>query len=322
MKKILPFCLLLLTCSVSVGQTEKILNPADLKQQTIVTEPLSLRKGFLRVGFTYFYSALDKYFDDSAEKNYFPESTWGTTTSTMMWTQYGISDRIMVELGIPYKSDLTNYFSTRYAPEINEKLALKNTNRGKGIGDIILSGTYQIIPSADNYFSMKVNLDMTIPTGEKNPTNIKSTGDYDSPTGYGAFVFTPRITVRMVSYPFSFGGYTYLDFNLPGSRLISPWDVSEKKFTYGNFFVVGGNFNLHLNEWIALTNELNYSHRGKGKIEDTPSSALDIAWAFSYETRLLFQVKRFRLGEAVTFPLKGKNIGADPIYVLIAQYVF
>jgi hypothetical protein len=114
----------------------------------------------------------------------------------------------------------------------------------------------------------------------------------------------------------------FYDYNLSGSRLISPWDVDEKKFTYGNFFVAGGNFNLHLNEWIALANELNYSHRGKGKIENTPASDLTTAWGFSYETRLIFQIKRFRLGEAVTFPLKGKNIGADPQYVLIAQYVF
>jgi hypothetical protein len=322
MKRIIPFYLLLLTASVSFGQIEKILNPADLKQQTIVTEPLSLRKGFLRVGFTYSYSVLDKYFDDSARKHYFPESTWGTSTSTMLWTQYGISDRIMVELGIPYSNDLTNYFSTRYAPEINSMMALKSTNRGKGIGDIILSGTYQIIPSADNNFSFKAALDITVPTGEKNPTNLKSTGSYDAPTGYGVFVFSPRLTVRMVTYPFSYGAYMFYDYNLPGSRLMSPGAIDETKFTYGNFFVTGGNFNLHLNEWIALANELNYSHRGKGKIDGTPSSDLSIAWGFSYETRLIFQIKRFRLGEAVTFPLKGKNIGADPTYVLIGQYVF
>lgn len=322
MKRIIPLCLLIMISSVTVGQTEKILNPADLKQQTVVTEPLSLRKGFFRVGLTYSYSVRDKYFDDSENKNYFPESSWGSTASTMLWTQYGITDRIMIELGIPYSNDLTNYFSTRYAPEINSMFSLKRSNRGKGIGDMVLSGTYQIIPSAENNFSLKGALDITVPTGKKNPSDLKPNGDYSSPTGYGAIVFSTRLTVRLISYPFSYGGYTYYDYNLPGIRLINPWDPDETKFTYGNLFVVGGNFNLHMNEWIALTNELTFAHRGKGKIGNTPSSDLSTAWWFSYETKLIFQIKRFRLGESVTIPLKGKNIGADPLYVLIAQYVF
>jgi len=32
------------------SQTEKQLVPSDLRQQTIVTEPVTLRKGFFRIG--------------------------------------------------------------------------------------------------------------------------------------------------------------------------------------------------------------------------------------------------------------------------------
>jgi hypothetical protein len=322
MKRIITIYLLFLISSVSFGQIEKVLNPADLKQQTIVTEPLSLRKGFLRVGLTYAYSVLDKYFDNSGKKNYSPESTWGTTTSTTLWGQYGVTDRVMVEVGLPYATNLINYHSRIFATSLDTMVLLNSSVRGKGLGDLLISATYQIIPSAENNFSLKAALDITLPTAEKNPTNIKGARDYDAPTGYGVFVLTPRITARMVSYPFSYTGYLSYNYNLKGTRIINAGDASETKFKYGNYFVAGGSFNFHLNEWIALANEVNYSYTGKGEIENASSGDLNTSWSLSYETRLVFQIKRFRLGEAVSIPLKALNRGADPTYVLLTQYVF
>jgi hypothetical protein len=322
MKRIFSIYLISLLPLVAVCQTEKQLVPSDLKQQTIVTEPLSLLKGFLRVGFTYSYSVLDKYFNDSGKKNYFPESAWGKTGATMFWGQYGITDRVMVELGVPYTNDRTIYHYKIYAPEIDTMVFSNRSIKGRGLGDIILSTTYQIIPSAENNFSLKATIDITLPTGRKNPANFKSSNEYDAPTGYGAFVISPRITARKVSYPYSYSAYTFYNYNFEGSRIITPGDHIEKKFTYGNFLVVGASFIFHLNEWIAMANELNYSFTGKGKIENTPSSDLSTSWQISYEPRLVFQIKRFRIGEAVNIPLKGRNRGADPSYVLIAQYVF
>jgi len=322
MRRIIPIFLLLIFSSVVFSQTEKLLNPADLKQQTIITEPLSLRKGFIRVGFTYAYSVLDKYYDEFGNKKYSPESTWGTTTGTTFWGQYGVTDRLMVEIGLPYATNLINYHSKIYAPGIDSMILLNSSVRGKGIGDLIVSGTFQIIPSEENQFSLKASVDITIPTAEKNPTNISGWRDYDAPAGYGAFVITPRITARMVSYPFSYIAYVAYNYNFKGSKIMSPGDPVEKQFKYGDFFLGGASFNFHLNEWIALANELNYSFTGKGEVENTPSSDLTTSWAVSYETRLIFQIKRFRLGEAVSIPLKGMNVGADPTYVLLAQYVF
>jgi hypothetical protein len=322
MKNIIQIYLLIIISSVSYGQTEKLLNPADLKQQTIITEPLTLRKGFFRVGFTYSYSVLDKYFNDSGKKNYSPESTWATQTGVMFWGQYGVTDRLMVEVGIPYSNDVTNYHTRLIIPEIDTMAISNSSNRGKGIGDVKISASYQIIPSEDNNISLKGTLDLTLPTGEKNPTNIKGPRDFDAPTGYGVFVLAPKITARKVSYPFSYSAYVFYNYNFEGSRIMIPGDPTETKFTYGNYFEGGASFNFHLSEWIALANELSFSHRGKGKIENVPSGALTTAWGVKYETRLIFQIKRFRLGEAVTIPLKGKNIGADPQYVLIAQFVF
>ena len=321
MNRIVALYILITLTSVLHGQTEKMLNPADLKQQTIITEPLSLRKGFLRVGLTYGYSVLDKYFTDEGKKEYFPETAWGTNSEISFWGQYGITDRLMVEIGMPYVSDLTNYHTRTEAPGWDTTVVLNSSVKGRGLGDLSLSGTYQIIPSEDK-FALKADLNITIPTGEKNLTSADESGNYEQPTGKGFFIINPRITARYVSYPFSYIAYISYSYNFWGSKIMSPWDQSETKFKKGDLIAVAGSFNLHLNEWIALTNQLKYSHWGEGEIENVSPADHSASWSFSYEPMLVFQIKRFRLGEAVDIPLKGRMVGADPTYVLMAQYVF
>jgi hypothetical protein len=322
MKKTLFIYILAMISSLAYSQTEKILNPADLKQQTVITEPLSLRKGFLRVGFTFSYGVLDKYYDDSGKKIYFPESTWGSAINTMLWLQYGITDRIMVEAGMPFVNDLTNYHSRLYAPGYDTMRIFNASNRAMGFGDLVVSGTYQIIPSEGHKFSMKSILDVTIPTGRKNPTNVKSSDEYDPATGDGVFVVTPQITARYLSYPYSLTAYVSYNYNFKGNRLIFPTDSLETGFKYGNSLFAGVMVGLHLNEWIALVNELNFHYAGKGEIDGVSQSDLNTTWAVSYMPKLIFQIRRFRLGEVVNIPLKGKMISADPSYVLLVQYVF
>lgn len=322
MNRTVSLYILVSLTSVLHGQTEKMLNPADLKQQTIITEPLSLRKGFFRVGLTYGYSLLDKYFTDEGKKEYFPETAWGTRSEISFWGQYGITDRLMVEIGVPYSMDLINYHTRTEAPGWDTTVVLNSSVRGRGLGDLSVSATYQIIPSEGNKFALKADIDITIPTGEKNPGSADESGNYDEPTGEGVFVINPRITARYVSYPFSYIAYISYNYNFWGSKIMSPWDETETKFKSGNLFAFGTSFNFHLNEWIALTNELRYSHWGEGEIENGSVTDPSASWAFSYEPRLVFQIKRFRLGESVDIPLKGKKVGADPTYVLMAQYVF
>jgi hypothetical protein len=322
MKKILLIYILLMVASVAMSQTEKIINPADLKQQTVITEPLSLNKGFFRVGLFYTYSALDKYFNESKKKNYFPESTWGSSSGIQLWLQYGISDRLMVEFGVPYNNDLTNIHRKIYIPEYDTSKTYNASNRGRGIGDIIASATYQIIPSKDNKFSLKANLDLTIPTGRKNFKNVVSSDQYDGPAGYGSFSLTPRVTARMLVYPYSFTAYASFNYNFNCNRMLFPTDTTETNIRDAYSLIGGASANIHLNEWIALINEINFSYWGKDKIEGVPASTLYTKWALSYEPRIVFQIRRFRLGEAVYIPLKGKYVGADVMYVIMAQYVF
>jgi hypothetical protein len=322
MKRIISIYILAMIASSALGQTEKIINPADLKQQTVISEPLSLNKGFLRVGLIYTHITADKYFDESGKKNYLPESTWGSINNLQLWTQYGISDRLMVEIGIPYGSERTNIHRKFFFPEWDTLVNYNASNKGMGIGDIIASATYQIIPSKDHKFSMRANLDITLPTGRKNFKNVVSDDEYDGPTGYGSFSLNPRITARMLIYPYSLMAYASFNYNFKTSRMLYPTDAEETRITDGYQITGGVSANIQLNEWIALVNDINYSFWGKDKIEGVSESSLSTKWALNYEPRIVFQIRRFRLGEAASIPIVGKYYGADILYLLMVQYVF
>jgi hypothetical protein len=322
MKHSLYLCLLTLIPLIVHSQTEKQLVPSDLKQLTIVTEPSTLYKGFFRTGMALSYGVVDKYFTNDSKKEYFLNSAWATNSGANFIFQYGISDRLQVEATIPYVSDLRQSQNRLYAPSSDTTIEYSFTLKGNGIGDCYLALKYQFIDEKTSKTSLTGSIDLTIPTGEKNPTNIKGDTNYDPPVGNGYFATTFGLKFRKIQYPYSYAGYLYYTYKLPGSKIMDPSDKDETEFKDGNHLDVGASFNIHLNEWIALTNELNLYHRAKDKIENEIPDEAIAAWAVSYEPRLVFQIKRFRLAEAVRIPLKGKGVSADPLYVVIFQYMF
>lgn len=308
--------------AASYSQTEKQVVPGDLKQQTIVTEPATLRKGFLRAGILLNYRVADKFFNDSGTKEYYTTSTWNSKAAYNVTLQYGLTDRLQLDLS-------TEYLNIRRESQSTENVSLTSTStivsseqKGLGLGDTHVSVSYQVIPESRNKVSMTGKVHLTIPTGEKNPTDIISENQYDLPVGDGTFALSTGVMIRSIVYPYSFTGYINYTYNFEGTKIIELADARETKFRFGNMIEVGLSANLHLNEWIVMANELNFYQEGKGKINDIYSTRLPSSWAASYQPNLIFQVKRFRLGESVKIPLKGRNVPADPLYVVMIQYVF
>lgn len=322
MKTKISIILILLPAAISLAQTENILVPTDLKQQTIVTEPATLRKGFLRTGIVTSYSYADKIFDADKKKNYLFESAWVDTWNFTFLAMYGITDRLMVEAWIPYMSENWNYSQLHYSPATDEIIDNSWALEARGLSDVSILASYQLLTEEGGRPSLLTALSLTIPTGEKNPTNIESASEYDLPTGYGAFAVEFDLKARKINYPYSYSAFLFYTYNLPGSKIMYPTDTQETDFTWGNNIQLGGSFNFHLNEWIAVANELNYFFSGKGEQENVPSEDLYTKWAVSYEARLVFQIKRARMGQAIRLPIKGKNASADPLFLIIAQYTF
>jgi hypothetical protein len=308
---------------ISSGQVEKQLLPSDLRQQTIVTEPLTLKKGYFRSGLALSYGVVDKYFDGVGGKKYHMNSAWGSSSFYLFSFQYGLSDRTMVDLSVPIRHSRHKYMDRKINPGTNSDIITSSKLAGNGIGDGLLAIKYQIIPGKpESSLSLSASLDITFPTGKKNPSEIRSVTEYNLPTGNGVFVAGGRLTARKVFYPYSLVTYTGYMYRFRGSKIISVADDAETVFKIGNSFETGASFNLHLNDWIVLTNEISFDYRGKGEIRYTANTMIDPAWTLSYETGLVFQVRQLRIKEAVRVPVRGKNISADPGYNLVVQYIF
>src|SRR4030042_412426 len=85
------------------GQFERIIIPGDLKQKTIITEPATLNKGFLRTEIGAIYSFGDKIFDEENKKNYFPvDNGWSKSSTYSLNLLFGISNRMEVYASIPF----------------------------------------------------------------------------------------------------------------------------------------------------------------------------------------------------------------------------
>ena len=322
MKKTVFFCIFLISASSSFSQTEKLIVPSDLKQQTIVTEPVTLRKGYFRVGFLIDYRVADRYFDNSGTREYYRASSWGSKSAYGLMLQYGISNRLQVDLVSEYMYRRQETRNTEIIALTSAKVVTSVKRRGLGIGDSRVSISYQLIAEKENKLSLTGNIQATIPTGEKNPSNIKNENEYDLPVGDGTFALGLNVFARKIVFPYSFSGYVAYTNNFSGTKVFKTLADSEKKFKMGNLFETGLSGNLHLNEWIVFGNEINFYTEHKGEIEGFESELLPASWAISYEPGLVFQVHRFRLSETIRIPVKGKNVPADPLYVVMAQYIF
>ncbi len=322
MKKIIILSLFTLIFSGLSAQTVEMILPSDLKQQTIITEPSTLNKGFFRVGIITNYGVTNKYFDADGKKDYFPESVWASSWGYSLLLQYGISDRLTAEVWLPYNNDIWNYNTVYIIPEYNSIEENSWDLKSKGLGDINISARYQLLKETDSRPSLTGALDIGIPTGRKEPANIEGDFQYDLPTGIGVFTFNTELKARKISYPFAYTAYAAFLYHLPGTKIFQPSDEEEKDFHYGSNFNTGASIGFHMNDWIAVTNEVNYFLSGKGEKEGAQEDELVVNWAVSYEARLVFQIRRVRLAEAVRLPLMGKTISADPLYVILLQYTF
>mgnify|MGYP002349884441 CR=1 FL=1 len=270
---------------------------------TMVTEPSTLFKGFFRAGTALSYAVVDKHFTDDKKKEYFLNSAWATSAGFNFVFQYGITDRFQVDAAFPISVGIRQSESRIYVPSVDTTVNYSFTLKNKGIGDCYFSIKYQILNEKSLKTSLTGLIEITVPTGEKNPTNIKGETDYNPPLGNGCFATTSGLKFRKIQYPYSFAGYFYYTIQFPGSKIMDPSDTNETEFKDGNHFDAGIDFSIHLNEWIALTNEANIYHRSKDKIDGKIPDSAVTSMALSYEPRLVFQVKRFRIAEAVRIPL-------------------
>ncbi len=304
------------------AQIEEIIMPSDLKQQTIITEPVTLRKGFLRAGISANFIMTDRLFNDNMKKDYvLGTNSYDKTWSYLMGLQYGIIDRLQVSVRIPYVN--RQYFmSTKYTfPSINYDTILSSKITGRGFSDLETGIRYQIVTESESLPSTTLGVYCVLPTGSKNPRNIKSDTEYDLPTGNGHVKLNADILLKKVYYPYSITLYSYYWYNFKGEKVMFPYE-DEIKFKNGGMIGVNAGFGLHLNDWIALVNDICFTSFAENKYYYSQIVKSPGGWDISYMPSVYFQIRKFRFFEFVQIPIIGKNSGADPVYSINLQYIF
>lgn len=182
--------------------------------------------------------------------------------------RYGLTKRLEVGVRVPYLYRSDSLVTAPVAGSTSDDAAgtIDSSTKGSGLGDIELSGRYQINNGGHNRPFLIANLQATIPTG-RSPFSIRrdsATGaPLQSATGAGFWGITPGLTVILPSEPavlFGTIGYTFnlarkvntrippvqIDMVNPGDQInfsggigISLNDRTSFNFGYSHSYVFG-----------------------------------------------------------------------------------
>lgn len=312
----------ILTTPLAFGQTEQMIIPGDLKQQTVITEPVTLRKGYLRAGLEGAFIIIDKTFDEDGNRDYIlGTNAWGKFSGFQLALHYGITDRLEVGCKIPYVNN--QYFVSTVLTDVLTRTdtLISFRSRGRGLGDIEAGVKFQLLRETERMPSITLGTVVTLPTGRKNPENVVSYLEYDLPTGDGIFAWETFVQVRKIFYPYSAHLRVHYEHYFPGSKIFSP-DEPEIEFRNGDMLIAAASFDLHLNDWIALTNEVGLQAFGGKTYQYDPPETSPSSLSIDYIPSIYFQIRRFRFMQGIFVPIYGKYLAADPTYYIGLSYIF
>ena len=116
MRKYLLTIITILTASHAHAQVIEQLSPQEKKQLTLVTEPFTMYKGFLRAGLSTNVMFQDKNFDASGDKINYETNSSNYIQATILSLRYGITDRLELEGTIPMSNGRVSGSYTQEIP--------------------------------------------------------------------------------------------------------------------------------------------------------------------------------------------------------------
>ena len=302
-------------------QVQEQLSPTEKKYLSVVTEPLTLYKGFLRVGFTSAYGVIDKIFQEDGSRESIQGNIIGNSWGMSAFVRYGVTDQLEVEVSVPYRIE-SIYQTVKFElPGIDTAFVQQWNTRSNSFGDIDLLVSYRFLQETERRPAAGVFIAATIPTAEKNPTNIdpENPGNYTKPNGYGEVSVLTQLKLRKINFPFSYNLFLGYKTYFGGTRLLDPEDTEERPFKSGNYMNAAASFNTHLNNWIVFKNFLDVTFKQPDEEDGVLGQR---SWVLFYYPGLSFQIKRFRLDQTILLPVMGKLYSADVSYIMAVQFLF
>jgi hypothetical protein len=304
------------------GQGEDQFLPTELKQLTVITEPVTLRKGFFRLTVHGFQNSSIRFYDDSREKILTEGNRMGYLRGTGLDLDYGITDRIQVNAIFPFRFDKIESMMIINDPLTSDQFIRTDVEKAYGISDISLGLAWQVLQEAESRPSLTAYVSLEMPSGRKEPADVVEdslTLRFKGSTGNGEFALNISLRARKIIYPFSVEFFSGVDYGFGGEK--SPWPGEEAvSFKPGMIFFTQPGLNFHLNDWICVTNDLSFQYFGKDRIAGETQDL--VRWNLQWVPYIHFQVKRLRLAQGITVPLAGRNMVADPSYLILISYLF
>ncbi len=319
MRRIITVALLLYSWTLT-GQENQVI-PGEIKYRTFVNEPLTLKKGFFVIQSAFSTTIIDQLFNDSGDKEYFTDNLWASGILIFPNINYGLSDQIELELSTSYESTVVRSSSEFTIP--SSYYAVIQESRGKrvGLGDISLGVHYQLIPENIAGSGLVSTLRVILPTGKagiQEQTDTAGLFEVKEGIGTGALGLSGTILYRKSFFPFSTQLFFDYKYGFRGEKVFYAGDVSPSEFQGSSYYSLTANFNIQLNDWIALRQQLFYS---QNKRERLLTEEAESTYLLQYTPFVSFQIKSFRVIQAFGLPLKGKNTGADKNFTVILRYI-
>jgi hypothetical protein len=308
--------------TTAYSQVQEQLSPTQKKYRSVVTEPLTMYKGFVRAGFSGAYGVIDKIFQADGSRSAIGGNIVASSWQYSAFVQYGFTDRLQAEVQIPYTNEILSQTFRFEIPSWDSAFVQQQKTRGRGFSDLNMTMAYQLLAPENRKSFLGVFVTTVFPTGKKNPYDIdpKNSNNYSRPTGSGEFAMNTQLRYRKIAYPFSYNLFASYKMFFGGMKILDAGDKEERSFKSGNYFSVSGSFNMHLNNWIVFKNFVDTYFFSPGEVEGVASG--ENSWALMYYPGFSFQMKRFRLDQVITFPLAGKLTSADVSYIMMVQYTF
>lgn len=312
--------LILIFSTLSVAQTEQQLLPAEKKLQTLITQPITIYKGFLRVGLASEFLVIGSTFDDEGNRRALKFNAALNTWFVRPKVEYGITDRLQASLFFPYINQEGSASVLEEIPGLGMR-EFKNEISQKGVQDMEIQAAYQILLEKEKRPSLALFLNLTIPTGKKDPINSGDPLKAHVPPGQGHFALKSSLNIRKVNYPFLYAGRVEYEYRMEGTKSLK-LNEPEVAFKNSNVLNIGGQIGFHVNEWMAIVNDVNYLTIVGEIMEDGEIFATRDNFRLVYSPTLTFQVKQIRINQLLNFPIIGKNGPADPRFQIGIEYVF
>jgi hypothetical protein len=165
MNRILLTTIFLAMGRLGVCQVADGLTPLQRKQLTVLSEPATLYKGFLRIGYNVKYSPPGRSFDEKGKIRTPSEVNFaGNFMDHSLSVSYGVFDRLEISVKLPYVNDnLRGLIELNNTNNLQQKVNFDIERRG--FKDLQAKVKFQVVKESTSIPSLVAMIQADFPTG-------------------------------------------------------------------------------------------------------------------------------------------------------------